>query len=85
MLYQGQSTEQHFNNNKNECWNNSVYFVLFLLKCCCVVRPWQDAYHKSSHFVHHKSQMTWLCANSDRRGGKPATNRLSYDTAFPES
>jgi hypothetical protein len=26
------------------------------------------------HFVHHKSHMT-------SRGGKPATNRLSYDTA----
>jgi hypothetical protein len=28
-------------------------------------------------FVHHKSHMTW----PGRRGGKPATNRLSYGTA----
>jgi hypothetical protein len=27
------------------------------------------------HFVHHKSHMT---SNQGRRGGKPATNRLSY-------
>jgi hypothetical protein len=33
------------------------------------------------HFVHHKSHMTWLGANPGRRGGKPATNRLSYGTA----
>jgi hypothetical protein len=36
-----------------------------------------------SHFVHHKSP-TWPdpCANTGRRGGKPATNRLSYGAAF---
>jgi hypothetical protein len=36
------------------------------------------------HFVHHKSHMTWpdLGSNSGRRCGKPATNRLSYGTAF---
>jgi hypothetical protein len=34
------------------------------------------------HFVHHKSHITWPGANPDRRGGKPATNRLSYGTAF---
>jgi hypothetical protein len=28
------------------------------------------------HFVHHKYHM-----NPDRRGGKPATNRLSYGAA----
>jgi hypothetical protein len=28
------------------------------------------------HFVHHKSHMTWRS-----RGGKPATNRLSYGAA----
>jgi hypothetical protein len=33
------------------------------------------------HFVHHNSHMIWLGSNSGRRGGKPATNRLSYDTA----
>jgi hypothetical protein len=32
------------------------------------------------HFVHHKSRRD-LCSNPDRRGGKPPTNRLSYDTA----
>jgi hypothetical protein len=32
-------------------------------------------------FVHHKSHMNWPSANPDRRGGKPATNRLSYGTA----
>jgi hypothetical protein len=26
------------------------------------------------HFVHHESHLTW----PGRRGGKPATNRLSY-------
>jgi hypothetical protein len=34
------------------------------------------------HFVHHKSHVTWPGANPGRRGGKPATNRLSYGTAF---
>jgi hypothetical protein len=33
-------------------------------------------------FVHHKPHMTWLRANPGRRGGKPATNRLSYGTAM---
>jgi hypothetical protein len=32
------------------------------------------------HFVHHKSHMTWVGAYPGRRGGKPATNRLSYGT-----
>jgi hypothetical protein len=35
------------------------------------------------HFVHHKFHMTWPGTNPGRRGGKPATNRLSYGTAFP--
>jgi hypothetical protein len=30
------------------------------------------------HFVHHKFH---LGSNPGRRGGKPATNRQSYDTA----
>jgi hypothetical protein len=34
------------------------------------------------HFVHHKSHVIDLSSNSDRSGGNPATNRLSYDTAF---
>jgi hypothetical protein len=35
------------------------------------------------HFVHHKNP-TWLDLglNPGRRGGKPATNRLSYGAAF---
>jgi hypothetical protein len=33
------------------------------------------------HFVHHKSHMTWPGIEPGR-GGKPATNRLSYGTAF---
>jgi hypothetical protein len=35
------------------------------------------------HFVHHKSHVTWpdLGSNTRRRGGKPATNRLSYGAA----
>jgi hypothetical protein len=33
-------------------------------------------------FVHHKSHML-LDANPGRRGGKPASNRLSYGTANP--
>jgi hypothetical protein len=32
------------------------------------------------HFVHYKSHMTWPGANPGRRGRKPETNRLSYDT-----
>jgi hypothetical protein len=32
-------------------------------------------------FVHHKSHILRPNANPDRRGGKPATNRLSYGTA----
>jgi hypothetical protein len=31
------------------------------------------------HFVHHKSNLP----NLGRRGGKPATNRLSYGAAVP--
>jgi hypothetical protein len=34
------------------------------------------------HFVHHKSHMTDLGSYPGRRGGKPATNRLSYGAAF---
>jgi hypothetical protein len=34
------------------------------------------------HFVYHKSHMTWLGSNRGHRGGKPATNRLSYGTAL---
>jgi hypothetical protein len=30
------------------------------------------------HFVHHKSHLPDLGANPGCRGGKPATNRLSY-------
>jgi hypothetical protein len=33
------------------------------------------------HFVHHKPDMLFPDANVDRRGGKLATNRLSYGTA----
>jgi hypothetical protein len=36
------------------------------------------------HFVHHKSHFTrpeLEPRNPDRRGGKPATNRLSYGAA----
>jgi hypothetical protein len=35
------------------------------------------------HFVHHKSHMIYnLGSNPGRRDGKPATNRLSYGTAY---
>jgi hypothetical protein len=33
-------------------------------------------------FVHHKPHMLRPDANPGRRGGKPATNRLSYGTAL---
>jgi hypothetical protein len=33
-------------------------------------------------FIHHKSQRPDLGLNPVRRRGKPATNRLSYVTAF---
>jgi hypothetical protein len=33
-------------------------------------------------FVHHKPYMLCPDANPSRRGGKSATNRLSYGTAF---
>jgi hypothetical protein len=33
------------------------------------------------HFVHHKSHMPDPGANPGRCGGKPATNRFSYDAA----
>jgi hypothetical protein len=35
-------------------------------------------------FVHHKPHMLCPDANRGRRGGKPATNRLSYGTAMPD-
>jgi hypothetical protein len=34
------------------------------------------------HFVHHKSHLPDPGANPGCRGGKPATNRLSYGAAF---
>jgi hypothetical protein len=34
------------------------------------------------HFVHHKSHLPDPGSNPARRGGKPATNRLSYGTAL---
>jgi hypothetical protein len=34
------------------------------------------------HFVHHKSHTTCPVSKPGRRGGKPATNRLSYGTAL---
>jgi hypothetical protein len=33
------------------------------------------------HFVHHKSHLPDPGSNPDRRGGKPATKRLSYGAA----
>jgi hypothetical protein len=33
------------------------------------------------HFVHHKSHLPDPGSNPDHRGGKPATNRLSYGAA----
>jgi hypothetical protein len=36
-------------------------------------------------FVHHKPHMLCPDANPSRRGGKPATNRLSYGTALSNS
>jgi hypothetical protein len=33
------------------------------------------------HFVHHKSHLPDQGSNPGRRGGKPATNRLSYGAA----
>jgi hypothetical protein len=33
------------------------------------------------HFVHHKSHILDLASSPGRRGGKPATNRLSCGTA----
>jgi hypothetical protein len=37
------------------------------------------------HFVHHKSHLTRPGRDPGRRGGKPATNRLSYGVALPSS
>jgi hypothetical protein len=34
------------------------------------------------HFVHHKSHMTRTGLEPGRRGGKAATNRLSYGAAL---
>jgi hypothetical protein len=34
------------------------------------------------HFVHHKSHMTTPGFEPGHRGGKPATNRLSYGAAL---
>jgi hypothetical protein len=34
------------------------------------------------HFVHHKSRLSDPEAKTGRRGGKPATNRFSYDAAY---
>jgi hypothetical protein len=35
------------------------------------------------HFVHHKSHLSDPGSKAGHRGGKPATNRLSYGAAFP--
>jgi hypothetical protein len=37
------------------------------------------------NFVHHKSHLPDPGPNPCRRGGKPATNRLSYGAAFVNS
>jgi hypothetical protein len=37
------------------------------------------------HFVHHRSDLPDPGSNPGRRGGKPATNRLSYGAAFGET
>jgi hypothetical protein len=37
------------------------------------------------HFVHHKSHLPDLGSNPGRRGGKPATNSLSYGAASSSS
>jgi hypothetical protein len=34
------------------------------------------------HYVHHNPTWPDPGSNPDRRGGKPATNRLSYDTSW---
>jgi hypothetical protein len=34
------------------------------------------------HFIHHKSHLPDQGANPGRRGGKPATNRLSYGAGW---
>jgi hypothetical protein len=34
------------------------------------------------HFAHHKIPHDDPVSNPDRRGGKPATNRLSYGAAI---
>jgi hypothetical protein len=36
------------------------------------------------HFVHRKSLMTWPGIEFGGRGGKPATNRPSYGTAYED-
>jgi hypothetical protein len=36
------------------------------------------------HFAHHKSHLPDPGSNPGRRGGKPATNRLSYGAAFSQ-
>jgi hypothetical protein len=37
------------------------------------------------HFFQHKSHVLCPGANPGRRGGKPATNRLSYDTVYSQN
>jgi hypothetical protein len=37
------------------------------------------------HFVHHKSNLTYPGSNPGRRGGKPATNRLSCGPVCADS
>jgi hypothetical protein len=34
------------------------------------------------NFVHHKYHVTWPGFETGRRGGKPATNHLSYGSAL---
>jgi hypothetical protein len=37
------------------------------------------------HFVHHKCRLPDPSTKSGRRGGKPATNHLSYGTAAADT
>jgi hypothetical protein len=37
------------------------------------------------HFIHHKSHLPDPGAKPGRRGGKPATNRFSYDAVESEN
>jgi hypothetical protein len=56
-----------------------ISFFIFSCNGAPVELNWQNL--PQFHIFHHKSHMTDPGSNPDLRGERPATNRLTHDTA----